>query len=43
MSADEIAEAIVYLASPAAASTTGTALAVDGGMYGLRLPARPAT
>ncbi|HWF42491.1 MAG TPA: SDR family oxidoreductase [Acidothermaceae bacterium] len=43
VSADEIAEAIVYLASPAAASTTGTALAVDGGMYGLRLPSRPAT
>ena len=35
--------AIAYLASPAAASTTGTALAVDGGMYGLRLPPRPAT
>jgi 2-keto-3-deoxy-L-fuconate dehydrogenase len=40
VSADEVAEAIVYLASPAAASTTGTALAVDGGMQGLRL--RPA-
>ncbi|HWT25918.1 MAG TPA: SDR family oxidoreductase [Solirubrobacteraceae bacterium] len=38
--AEEVAEAIVYLASPAAASTTGTALAVDGGMQGLRL--RPA-
>jgi len=35
--ADEVAEAIVYLASPAAASTTGTVLAVDGGMFGLRL------
>jgi NAD(P)-dependent dehydrogenase (short-subunit alcohol dehydrogenase family) len=34
--ADEVAEAIAYLASPAAASTTGTALAVDGGMFGLR-------
>jgi 2-keto-3-deoxy-L-fuconate dehydrogenase len=34
--ADEVAEAIVYLASPSAASTTGTALAVDGGMQGLR-------
>jgi len=42
VSAEEIAEAIVYLASPAAASTTGTTLAVDGGMYGLRLPARSA-
>ena len=35
---DEIAEAIAYLASPAAASTTGTVLAVDGGMFGLRMP-----
>jgi 2-keto-3-deoxy-L-fuconate dehydrogenase len=35
--AEEVAEAIVHLASPAAASTTGTALAVDGGMQGLRL------
>ena len=33
----EVAEAIAYLASPAAASTTGTVLAVDGGMQGLRL------
>jgi 2-keto-3-deoxy-L-fuconate dehydrogenase len=41
VTADEIAHAIVYLASPAAASTTGTALAVDGGVYGLRIPARP--
>ncbi|MFB6943839.1 SDR family NAD(P)-dependent oxidoreductase [Streptomyces sp. NPDC060286] len=40
VSADEVAAAIVYLASPAAASVTGTALAVDGGMQGLRL--RPA-
>jgi 2-keto-3-deoxy-L-fuconate dehydrogenase len=37
VSAAEVAEAIAYLASPAAASTTGTALAVDGGMQGLRL------
>jgi len=36
VSADEVANAIVYLASPLSASTTGTALAVDGGMYGLR-------
>jgi NAD(P)-dependent dehydrogenase (short-subunit alcohol dehydrogenase family) len=41
VTADEVAHAIAYLASPAAASTTGTALAVDGGMYGLRLPPRP--
>jgi len=40
VSADEVAAAIAYLASPAAASVTGTALAVDGGMAGLRL--RPA-
>jgi NAD(P)-dependent dehydrogenase (short-subunit alcohol dehydrogenase family) len=33
----EVAAAIVYLASPAAASVTGTSLAVDGGMQGLRL------
>jgi 2-keto-3-deoxy-L-fuconate dehydrogenase len=38
VSADEVAHAIVYLASPAAASTTGTALAVDGGVFGLRMP-----
>ncbi|MDF6022077.1 SDR family NAD(P)-dependent oxidoreductase [Streptomyces sp. JH34] len=42
VSADEVAAAVVYLASPAAASVTGTALAVDGGMQGLRLrPAPP--
>ena len=37
VTAVEVANAIVYLASPAAASTTGTLLAVDGGMSGLRL------
>ncbi|MEV4174471.1 SDR family oxidoreductase [Nonomuraea sp. NPDC049709] len=37
VSAEEVAAAIVYLASPEAGSTTGTALAVDGGMQGLRL------
>jgi NAD(P)-dependent dehydrogenase (short-subunit alcohol dehydrogenase family) len=36
VTAEEVANAIVYLASPLSASTTGTALAVDGGMYGLR-------
>jgi alpha-L-fucosidase 2 len=36
-SADEVAAAAVYLARPAAACVTGTALAVDGGMQGLRL------
>ena len=41
VSADEVAAAIAYLASPLASATTGTALAVDGGMQGLRLrPAR---
>jgi NAD(P)-dependent dehydrogenase (short-subunit alcohol dehydrogenase family) len=39
VSADEVAHAIAYLASPLSGSTTGTALAVDGGMQGLRLPA----
>lgn len=37
VSADEVAAAIAYLASPLAGSTTGTSLAVDGGMAGLRL------
>jgi NAD(P)-dependent dehydrogenase (short-subunit alcohol dehydrogenase family) len=37
VSAEEVAWAICYLASPRSASTTGTILAVDGGMYGLRL------
>ena len=36
VTAEEVANAVVYLASPLSASTTGTALAVDGGMYGLR-------
>jgi 2-keto-3-deoxy-L-fuconate dehydrogenase len=35
--AEEVAAAIAYLASPAAGATTGTVLAVDGGMQGLRL------
>jgi NAD(P)-dependent dehydrogenase (short-subunit alcohol dehydrogenase family) len=38
VSAPEVANAIVYLASPLSSSTTGTLLAVDGGMAGLRLP-----
>ncbi|WP_240777563.1 SDR family NAD(P)-dependent oxidoreductase [Nonomuraea basaltis] len=37
VSAEEVAAAIAYLASPQAGATTGTALAVDGGMQGLRL------
>jgi NAD(P)-dependent dehydrogenase (short-subunit alcohol dehydrogenase family) len=38
VTADEVANAIAYLASPLSASTSGTILAVDGGMSGLRLP-----
>ncbi|KAB2976138.1 SDR family oxidoreductase [Streptomyces sp. SS1-1] len=37
VSAAEVAGAIAYLASPLSGATTGTALAVDGGMQGLRL------
>lgn len=37
VTAEEVAAAIAYLASPLAGSTTGTSLAVDGGMQGLRL------
>lgn len=40
ISADEVAHAIAYLASPLSGSTTGTILAVDGGMVSLRLPPR---
>jgi 2-keto-3-deoxy-L-fuconate dehydrogenase len=40
VSADEVAAAIAYLASPSAGATTGTALEVDGGMSGLRLRPR---
>ncbi|WP_083521630.1 SDR family NAD(P)-dependent oxidoreductase [Arthrobacter luteolus] len=40
VSADEVAGAVAYLASPLSGSTAGTSLAVDGGMQGLRL--RPA-
>lgn len=41
VSADEVAGAVLHLASPLSGSTTGTELAVDGGMAGLRL--RPVT
>jgi enoyl-[acyl-carrier-protein] reductase (NADH) len=37
VTADEIAFAIAYLASPLSAATTGTLLGVDGGMAGLRV------
>lgn len=37
VSAEEVAGAIAYLAGPFARDTTGTSIAVDGGMQGLRL------
>jgi NAD(P)-dependent dehydrogenase (short-subunit alcohol dehydrogenase family) len=40
VTADEVAAGIAYLASPLAASVTGTALAIDGGMGGLRVRPR---
>ena len=40
VTADEVAAAVLYLAGPSAGSTTGTSLAVDGGMSGLRLHRR---
>ncbi|MFC4068266.1 SDR family NAD(P)-dependent oxidoreductase [Actinoplanes subglobosus] len=40
VTAQEVAGAVAYLASPDAGATTGMSLAVDGGMSGLRLPAR---
>jgi NAD(P)-dependent dehydrogenase (short-subunit alcohol dehydrogenase family) len=40
VTADEVAAAIAYLAGPLASSVTGTALAVDGGMQGLRVRPR---
>jgi NAD(P)-dependent dehydrogenase (short-subunit alcohol dehydrogenase family) len=40
VSAEEVAEAICYLASPDTGSLTGTSLAVDGGMASLRLRPR---
>jgi len=40
VSADEVASAVCFLASPDQASTTGASLAVDGGMDGLRTRAR---
>ena len=38
VTADEVAHAIAYLASPLSSSTTGTILGVDGGMATLRMP-----
>lgn len=40
VSADEVAAAVLYLAAPSSGATTGTTLAVDGGMAGLRLRPR---
>jgi NAD(P)-dependent dehydrogenase (short-subunit alcohol dehydrogenase family) len=37
VSADEVADAVAYLASPRSGSTTGASIAVDGGMQNLRL------
>jgi NAD(P)-dependent dehydrogenase (short-subunit alcohol dehydrogenase family) len=37
VSADEVAGAVAYLASPLSGSTAGTSIAVDGGMQALRL------
>jgi NAD(P)-dependent dehydrogenase (short-subunit alcohol dehydrogenase family) len=41
VSAEEVAHAIAYLASPLASATTGTVLSVDGGMHGLRVRPQP--
>ena len=38
--AEEVAAAITYLASPAAGYVTGTALAIDGGIAGIRVAGR---
>jgi 2-keto-3-deoxy-L-fuconate dehydrogenase len=38
VTADEVAQAIVYLASPRSGAVTGTSLSVDGGMAGFQLP-----
>jgi NAD(P)-dependent dehydrogenase (short-subunit alcohol dehydrogenase family) len=40
VTAEEVAHAIAYLAAPGASAVTGTALAVDGGMQGVRPRAR---
>ncbi len=37
VTADQVAAAVAYLASPASGATTATSLAVDGGMSGLRI------
>jgi NAD(P)-dependent dehydrogenase (short-subunit alcohol dehydrogenase family) len=40
VTAEEVAAAVLHLAGPSASATTGTWLAVDGGMAGLRLRPR---
>lgn len=40
VTADEVASAICFLADPSQRSTTGSVLAIDGGMEGLRVAAR---
>lgn len=40
VAAEEVAAAVAYLANPRAGSTTGAALAVDGGLQAIRLPGR---
>ncbi|MCW2712724.1 MAG: family NAD(P)-dependent oxidoreductase [Marmoricola sp.] len=42
VTAEEVAHAILYLASPLSGSTTGTLLTVDGGMGSIRVPSSPA-
>jgi NAD(P)-dependent dehydrogenase (short-subunit alcohol dehydrogenase family) len=37
VSVQEVAKAVVYLASPSSGSSVGTVLSVDGGVGGLRL------
>ncbi|WP_369068329.1 SDR family NAD(P)-dependent oxidoreductase [Kineococcus terrestris] len=39
VTAEEVAHAVVHLADPRSGATTGTVLAVDGGLHSLRLPA----
>jgi NAD(P)-dependent dehydrogenase (short-subunit alcohol dehydrogenase family) len=42
VTAEEVAETICFLAGPGVGALTGTAVAVDGGMQGLRLRPKPA-